>query len=410
MSTPRIAAVVPTYNNARTIAAVVEAVRAHLPDIIVVNDGSTDETASVLQELQDIDIITVDRNRGKGHALRLAFSHAWEREFTHVVTIDADGQHLADDIPLFVEAVRRAPETLYIGNRTLPVDGTPQPARSRFGARFGSFWYKFHTGLRVDDTQCGFRAYPLDRVRELHCRTNRYEFEIEILIEAAWARIPVEQIPIHIFYQPREERVSHFRPLRDFGRISVVNSKAAMTRIFMPWRFVDAPGASTAQKIRFLIIKELTAHHSPGRAAAALALGACIGLMPIYGFQVLTVIGLSLILRLNRTLAFLGVTISSPPLLPFWIAAGYWIGTLVFPAAAISRSARWAAGLGLNNISNLLTTDSGAGAVFTGAVQWAIGSVIMALVVGSLVFAVSLPLFQSYDKLKARDPAKADRA
>jgi len=400
MDAIRTVVIIPTYNNDQTIAGVVHAVRGFVPDIIVVNDGSTDNTAERLAEIEDIEIITCMRNRGKGAALRAGFESASERGFTHAITMDADGQHMPEDIPSFLEALEREPETLWIGNRTLATSGVAQPARSRFGARFGAFWYRCHTGLRIDDTQCGLRCYPLARVVPLRCRTNRYEYEIQILIKAAWAGIPVRQIPIHLHYQPKKERVSHFRPIRDFFRISVVNARAAMTRILMPWLFLDAPGTTAMAKIRYLIWKELTSHHSPSRAAAALALGSCIGLMPIHGFQVLLAMGLSVLLRLNRALAFLGVAISSPPLLPFWIAAGYGLGTVVLPTETVQALALHVGRHGLAWLADLFSTESASSAALTGFVQWFAGSIVMALAVGMLVYAIAFPFFVWFSKVR----------
>ena len=220
MSEFRPVVIVPAYSNAGTVAAVVDGAKAHVSDVIVVDDGSTDDTQELLAARSDMDYIRLPQNRGKGHALRKGFERAVEKGFTHAITIDADGQHQPSDIPLFLAAAKEKPQTLFIGNRTIPMEGhAGQPVRSRFGARFGTFWYHFHTGIRIHDTQCGFRVYPLAAIAPLACRSDRYEYEIEVLIKAAWARVPVEQIDIHLYYQPRAERVSHFRPLRDFGRI-----------------------------------------------------------------------------------------------------------------------------------------------------------------------------------------------
>lgn len=408
MDQPRIVAIIPTYNNQRTIAGVVSAVREHIADILVVNDGSTDGTAGAIAGVHPAHVITFERNRGKGHALAAAFAYASEHGYTHAITIDADGQHLPQDLPAFVDAVGREPQTLWIGNRVLPMlDGVPQPPRSRFGARFGTFWYRFHTGLRIDDTQCGLRAYPLHRICNIHVKPGRYEYEIEILINAAWARIPVKQIPIRLFYQPRSERVSHFRPLRDFARISVVNSKAALIRIFVPWRFVDAPGATGYEKLRYLLVKELSAHHSPRRAAAALSIGAFLGITPFHGFQVMMVMALSVMCKLNRPLALLGVAISSPPLLPFWIAAGYWAGTLVLPTEVVRTWALWASHAGLERLAMWLNPAEGASKLGIGFLQWAAGSMVLAVAVGILVFAVSYPIFLRMQTLRERKAAKA---
>jgi uncharacterized protein (DUF2062 family) len=393
---PRVAAIIPTYNNRATVADVIAGVRRYMPAVIVVDDGSTDGASEVLAQIDGIDIVTVRPNRGKGNALRSGFVRAAERGFTHALTIDADGQHLADDIPRLLASLALSPDTLWIGNRVIPAGGVEQPRRSRFGARFGSFWYRFHTGLRIDDTQCGLRIYPLGPVLALGCRGNRFEYEIEVLIRAAWAKMPVAQVDVQRYYQPTGERVSHFRPVRDFLRISKVNSKAALTRIFLPWRFMDGPpDASAFEKLRLMVVRELSMIHSPRRAAAALALGAALGVSPFHGLQVLMAIGLSVWLRLNRPLAVLGVGISSPPLLPFWLVGQYAVGTYVLSTDLIDAAASACAHVHLQSLADLLEQTPA-----DYFLQWLAGSVVTTPVVGAIVFAAAYPFFVWYDRAR----------
>ena len=158
-----------------------------------------------------------------------------EKGFTHAITVDADGQHINDDIPLFLQAIEREPGTLWIGDRITPVEGgLPQPAKSRFGRRFGAFWYKFYTGIYIRDTQSGFRAYPLREISSINCRGERYEYEIEILICTAWRHIPVKSIPVHLSIR---RRVSHFHPVRDFMRQNQL--QGGNLRIFFPRKYLE---------------------------------------------------------------------------------------------------------------------------------------------------------------------------
>ena len=180
-----------------------------------------------------------------------------ESGFSHVLAIDGDGQHLTDDMPLFIEKVKVEPETLWVGNRILAYEkGEQPPARSNFGRGFGNFWYRFNTSIRLHDTQCGFRVYPLKEIMLLKCNGTRYEYEQEVLIKAAWNGVPVKEIPIRLYYLPAEKEVSHFRPVRDFMRISRVNSIAALTRIFLPFITLDVPGATWREKILALVKQE----------------------------------------------------------------------------------------------------------------------------------------------------------
>jgi uncharacterized protein (DUF2062 family) len=255
---------------------------------------------------------------------------------------------------------------------------------SRFGRRFGAFWYRFHTGLIIHDTQCGFRAYPLESILPLETPPGRYEFEIDVLIAAAWSGIAVKEIPVHRYYQPREQRVSHFRPFRDFLRCTRVNSRAALIRIFCPWRFIDAPGASWREKLIHLFKREFTAGLRPRRAAAALATGVCFGILPIHGFQVVSVIALSVLFHLNRPLILLGVSVSSAPFLPFLIAAGLGLGKIVLPADTIA-----------------IVADTTGKTLLVGLIQWAVGSVVLAVGAAVATYALSYPFFRKLIALQA---------
>jgi len=391
MNTIRPVVIIPTYNNAGTVAGVISDVKKYLPDVVVVNDGSTDRTAEVLRSIEGIDCIEFPDNCGKGAALQAAFCHCINNGYTHAITFDADGQHLAIDIPALIDRLQQEPETLWIGDRSIAVkDGVEQPPRSRFGRRFGAFWYKFYTGINIRDTQCGLRVYPLSKVAALECYTPRYEYEIEILITASWNDIAVKSVPVHLLYMTKEERVSHFRPVRDFMRISKVNSRAAMVKLFLPKNVRKVRGLSIRAKIRTFVINEMRANTTPRRAAASLGIGAFVGVTPFHGFQMLIIIALSFIMRLNRPLSFLGVSISSAPLLPFWIAAGYWMGTVCVPAQWVAPyvlsfnklvSEDWITRL------HLPVTDFA-----TGFVQWFFGSLVLAVITGVVTYLIALPV------------------
>ena len=136
--------------------------------------------------------------------------------------MDSDGQHFADDIPTFIEKIEQKPGSILIGARNLRADN--MPGKNTFANRFSNFWYKIETGNTLQDTQSGFRLYPLKQIKGIHLLTRKYEFEVEIIVRAAWKGINVENVPIKVYYPPKEERVSHFRPLRDFTRISILNT------------------------------------------------------------------------------------------------------------------------------------------------------------------------------------------
>ncbi len=219
----RICVLIPTFNNAGTLRHVISEVMKYSADIIVVNDGSTDATARILEEVRDsVTIVSYDRNRGKGHALKAGFRQAIESGYRYAITIDSDGQHYADDIPSFVQAIAEHYGALIVGERDL--SDVDINAGSSFANKFSNFWFRVQTGCRLNDTQTGYRAYPLHRLRGLSLLTSRYEAELELLVFAAWHGIELHAIPIRVYYPPRAERVSHFKPALDFTRISLLNT------------------------------------------------------------------------------------------------------------------------------------------------------------------------------------------
>ena len=217
-----ICVVIPTYNNEGTIAAVVADTLKVCSDVIVVNDGSTDNTSNILHTIEGITIVEYEKNRGKGHALKMGFRKALEMGFAYAITLDGDGQHYPHEIPQFLKANRQHPGVLIICNRNLA--GIDRSKGSNFANKFSNFWFYVQTGCRLEDTQTGFRLYPLHKIYGLSLLTNRYEAELELLVFASWHGVQLVSIPVDVYYPPREERVSHFRPVWDFVRISILNT------------------------------------------------------------------------------------------------------------------------------------------------------------------------------------------
>jgi glycosyltransferase involved in cell wall biosynthesis len=376
------AVIIPTYNNSNTVAEVIDSVKRYCSDIIVVNDGSTDETAEILSRIQDIVTVNFPVNKGKGFALIAGFEKALEYSFTHAITIDSDGQHVPEDIALLLEKVKTDPDAIWIGNRILPCTASAgQPGRSSFGRRFSNFWFRFSTGIRLHDTQCGFRAYPLQQTLILQCKGGRYEYEQDVLIKAAWRGIPVKEVNVTLYYLPEEKRVSHFRPFRDFVRIGRINSQAAMIRIFLPHDMLELPGGTWVEKIRILIRHELKAHSSPHKASFSLAAGVFLALFPIHGIQIITLMAISPFLKLNRPLAFLGLCVSTPPVLPFIIWAAIELGSQVLPA----------------HFPFLSMLDT---VIVRGIIEFTVGSIILSFGMGILAYFVSYPFFKHVVKGK----------
>jgi glycosyltransferase involved in cell wall biosynthesis len=218
----KVCVIIPTYNNAGTIAQVVSSVLNYVADVIVVNDGSADSTLDQLKEFSSVEVVSYKKNVGKGYALRTGFENALARGFDYAITLDSDGQHFANDLLQFLEKLQTHRESIIIGARNM--DHSEVPGKSSFGNKFSNFWFRVETGMDLPDTQSGYRLYPLFLMRQMRFFTVKYEFEIEVLVHSAWKGIDITSVPVKVFYSPKETRVSHFRPFLDFTRISILNT------------------------------------------------------------------------------------------------------------------------------------------------------------------------------------------
>ncbi len=237
--TSKICVVMPTYNNDGTLRDVVEHVLKFCNDVIVVNDGCTDTSDEILASFGDrITVVDYGRNRGKGYALKKGIEKAIELGFDFVITLDSDGQHYPEDIPLFINALEQHPYALIIGSRNLNEEN--MPGKNTFANKFSNFWFKIQTGVNLPDTQTGYRLYPLKNLPNLNLLTSRYEAELELLVGAAWRGVDLIPIKINVFYPKAEERVTHFRPFWDFLRISVLNTFLCILAVFygLPSRLI----------------------------------------------------------------------------------------------------------------------------------------------------------------------------
>ncbi len=222
--------VIPAYNHGTRISDVVRETAALGYPVIVVDDGSTDRTAETLSSIKGITVLTHPRNMGKGAALRTGFSSAKD-SFDWAVTLDADGQHKAEDIENLLAVVKGEDRPIVVGSRQ-GMDGINVPWTSRFGRGFSNFWVWLSGGPRISDSQSGFRLYPLPEILELDVRARRFQFEVEVLVTAHRMGIPVVETPVQVIYQKGKERISHFHPWKDFLRNSATFSRLICKRIF----------------------------------------------------------------------------------------------------------------------------------------------------------------------------------
>lgn len=235
----KICIIVPTYNNSKTIKQVIISIKDYCEDIIVVNDGSTDNTEMIIKSFKEtITRISYPNNRGKGYALMRGLRRARALGFNYAISIDSDGQHYADDIVGFVKTIQANPNSFIIGSREM--NNPNMPNKNSFANKFSNFWYFIQTGIKLKDTQTGYRLYPINEILKMNIYTKRYETELEILVRAAWRNIKIIPIPIKVYYPKKEDRVSHFRPTKDFIRISCLNTIFCFCAIFygLPKRLV----------------------------------------------------------------------------------------------------------------------------------------------------------------------------
>ncbi|MFB3386149.1 DUF2062 domain-containing protein [Flavobacterium sp. LAR06] len=370
--------IVPTYNNYKTLRKVLDSVLDFTSNVIIVNDGSTDETFEILQSYSQLTQIHHPKNLGKGRALRNGFRKAIEMKFEYAITIDSDGQHFASDIPGFIEEIKNEPNSLLIGSRNMTQENVPK--KSSFGNKFSNFWFKFETGIKLDDTQSGFRLYPLNLIPKKFY-TNKFEFEIEVIVRSAWKGIVVKNIPIQVLYDPAE-RVSHFRPFRDFTRISILNTVLVTNALLYikPRDFLRRAKKKGFKK--FFLEDILESKDSNFKKSAAIALGVFIGISPFWGFQTILLFTFAALFKLNKVIAYLSSNVSFPPFIPFVI-----YGSLKMGSYFVSTDAPLI-------LDSSITLDD----IQKNATQYIVGSLILASVSALFFGLLSYLLLTAFTK------------
>ena len=317
--------VIPTYNNERTLKKLVEDVLLQSSNVLVVNDGSTDSTADIIASFgAKIKSLSHQPNKGKGYSIKKAFEYALQNGFDYLITLDSDGQHFANDIPKFINEIASNGDALIVGARDM--ESANVPGKSSFGYRFSNFWYWAETGEKLEDTQSGFRLYPVQLMEKIHFFTNRFEFEVEVLIRSQWRGITVKTIPVQIFYDEPERRISHFKPSIDFTRISLLNTVLFTVAVLYihPRNLIIYLRNNNILDVLKKVFTEN--NESPAKVSMALGFGIFMGIVPIWGFQMITATFLAHKMKLNKALVLLASNISIPPVVPFLIYFGYQTG------------------------------------------------------------------------------------
>ncbi len=230
----KLAAIIPAFNEARTIRDVVERTLREVPWLIVVDDGSTDGTSRMLEGLA-VTLLRNERNSGKSASLARGMDHALGEGAEAVVTLDGDGQHRPEDIARLLAAHRNDPQALVIGSRLR--DGANIPLGRYLANRFANFWIAWAAGQPIADSQSGFRVYPAAQLRDCAPRPEPapgFVFESEILIEAGRRGARLIDVPVAAIY-PERARRSHFRPVLDILRITRMVAWKLLSRgLYLP--------------------------------------------------------------------------------------------------------------------------------------------------------------------------------
>ncbi len=387
----KIFVVVPVYNHAATLRQVVEGVLVHHSQVLVVDDGSTDGGADTVADLP-VEVLRYPCNRGKGAALQAAAEWGIARELTHMISLDADGQHDPDDLPKFIAAIEDAPRALIVGQRNFEQDSIP--ASSRFGRKFSNFWLRLQTGSQLKDSQSGFRAYPLFIFQQLNFWTQRYNFEIEVLVRSAWAGVELRDIDIAVHYPPADERVSHFRGFMDNLRLTILNTHLTM-RSVVPWphRKVIEGTVEEAERVKAVSVihplrsirQLLKENSSPKQLAVAASVGILLGTLPLLFCHTIAILFVCGFFRLNKVAAVSASQLCMPPLVPaLCIEVGYYL-----------RNGRWLTDFSLETLGYQAVQRF---------YEWFLGSLlvapILALIVATITYRLALVISREGDKGK----------
>jgi glycosyltransferase involved in cell wall biosynthesis len=372
--------IIPTYNNEKTLEEVIYGVLKITKNIIIINDGSTDTTNDILNKFNFLTIISYERNRGKGYAIRKGFEAAIAKGYLYAVTIDSDGQHFPEDILTLTALIVKEPDALIIGARNLAPEELSKG--SSFANRFSNFWYRFLTGINLPDTQTGFRLYPLKPLTGMRFYTGKYEFELEVLVRAAWRGIKVESVPVRVFYPSRTERVSHFRPFMDFFRIGILNAIFVIIALLYvkPFSFLKY---LRKENLKDFINKNiLQSRESNLNISLAIALGIFTGILPIWGFQLITAIALAHLFGLSKLIASVAANISIPPMIPIILYFSYVTGGYVTQGKS---NIKFSTNLSVKSFENNL-------------LQYVIGSIALAIILSIFAGIISFLILKCFRK------------
>ena len=318
--------VIPTYNNPTTILPVATTVRSVHPHVVVVDDGSSllpNDFDSALSA-NGIALLRHEGNLGKGKSIIDAAEYAARESFDYILTFDADGQHSPDDIPAFLQAIEtqgQNRDTVFIGCRDFTVPNVP--SSSKFGRNFSNFWVKLETSKSLQDTQSGFRAYPVAQLNRIRFISKRYDFEIESLVKLLWGGLQVVELPISVNYPPADERISHFRPFIDNLRLSLLHTLLCLRQL-IPWphkrlvpKRIQRKLPSFLKSPKAFFIYFLKENNSPTLLGVSAGVSSFLAVLPLITCHMAIILYVCIRLRLNKVMALAIQNLYMPPLSPF---------------------------------------------------------------------------------------------
>jgi len=203
----KICAVLPIYNESKTIAKLIKQIKLQGLEVLVVDDGSSDNSFAIARESGAV-VLENPMNMGKGVSLVRGFEYSLANNFDAVITLDGDGQHNPEDIPHFVRAAESSDSGIFIGNRMFKTNN--MPVLRFLTNRFMSWLISIICKQRIPDTQCGFRLIKKEVLQKVSFRTKNFEAESEILIKAARLGFKIESVPINTIYMGEKSRINPF--------------------------------------------------------------------------------------------------------------------------------------------------------------------------------------------------------
>jgi glycosyltransferase involved in cell wall biosynthesis len=331
--------VIPVFNNRDTIKEVASGCRSIIKHVIVVDDGSSDCDIKELLSGMDITVLRHKRNLGKGEAIRTALRYIEKTDARFMITVDGDGQHYPEDINKFIPLLQGKEDYIFIGLRDF--SGENIPGKSRFGREFSNFWFRLETGFTIEDSQSGFRAYPVKYLSQLKLDGRHYDFEAEVLTRAVWSGLKVKAVPIRVFYPKKEMRVSSFRPFLDNLRIALMHTRLVGRRLLpIPYHRLVAVSVKNdfpdiirhpLQSLKKLLKEEAT----PLGLAFSAGVGIFLAVLPLISLHTLAIIYVTTRLHLNKIMALSIQNLCVPPFVPLacmelghFIIYGRWITDL----------------------------------------------------------------------------------